>query len=121
MGERKHKRNVIGLVGWPEHAVPFELALLEIRCAQQRQIAATEGVWRSLCANHPEVVDKLRAHGWSKGRSVAWLLALPSASDLSIGELISAGRSAEAEAFIGLDFEERTSSVAACEDEVGHA
>ena len=121
MVEKKHKRNLIGLVGWTEHVVPFDMALLEGRCAQERQLAAIEGVWRSLCVSHPEVAAKLRAHGWSKGRSVAWLLATPAASDLSIGELITVGRSAEAETFMASIFEEGASSSTACEDEFGHA
>lgn len=121
MGEKKHARNVIGLVGWPEHVVPLDKALTEGRCAQERQRAAIEGVWRSLCFSHPEVAEKLRAHGWSIRRSVAWLLATPTASDLSIGELISVGRSAEAEKFMGSVFRERASSITAREDEVGHA
>ena len=120
MYEKKQMRNIIGLVGWPEHAVPLEPALIEGWHAQQRQLDAIEGVWRSLCTHHPEMAAKLHALGWSKGRSVAWLLIRPATSDLSIGELISVGRNAEAEAFARLDLEDRLFSVAADEDDVGH-
>lgn len=120
MYEKKQKRNIIGLVGWPEHAVPLESALIEGRYAQQRQLDAIEGVWRSLCTHHPEMAAKLHAHGWSKGRSVAWLMIRPATSDMSIGELLSVGRNVEAEAFAMLDLEERVFSGAAREDDVGH-
>lgn len=120
MYKKKQQRNTIGLFGWPEHAVPLESALMEGRYAQQRQLDAIEGVWRSLCTHHPEMAAKLYAHGWSKGRSVAWLLIKPAASDLSIGELLAVGRNAEAEEFAMLNLEERVCSGTAHDDDVGH-
>lgn len=120
MYEKRQQRNAIGLFGWPEHAVPLDSALMEGRYAQQRQLDAIEGVWRSLCTHHPEMAAKLYAHGWSKGRSVAWLLIRPAASDLSIGELLAVGRNAEAEAFTRLSLEEREFSGPASDDDVGH-
>lgn len=120
MYEKKQKRNIIGLVGWPEHAVPLESALTEGRYALQRQLDAIDGIWRSLCTHHPEMAAKLYAHGWSKGRSVAWLLTRSPTSELSVGELISLGRNAEAEASARWDLEDRVVSVAAYGDDVGH-
>lgn len=96
----KRLRNLIGVFGWPERVVPFDLALTEGRAAVLRLEAAAEGVWRSLSSSYPEIAARLLACRWSHQQTLQWLLTRSSKS-APPAELLLAGRCGEVEEHLG--------------------